>query len=157
MTREEIILKLKNYFDIRELVSSSVFFKYGEDAWFIFDTNTLLCLLIIREGIGKPITINNWHTGGQFSQRGYRSNISEIVESKRNLYVSGHMIGKAFDFDVKGMTADQVRTWIHSKADFFPCKVRLENKNLLTSKTINWVHFDICHYDRNPKVYLFNI
>jgi len=87
--RQKIINDLKEYFDIRELVEKSVFKKYGDNAWFIFDTDTLHTLLILREEIDKPITINNWHKGGQFIQRGYRSNLSEIIKNKASLYVSG--------------------------------------------------------------------
>jgi len=47
--------------------------------------------------------------------------------------------------------------WIYDYDCLFPCKIRLENKNLRTGETINWVHFDTCYYEKNPKVYLFNV
>lgn len=157
MTRAEIITNLKKYFDIKELVSEVVYKKHLNDAWFVFDTDTLHCLLLLREGIGKSITINNWHNGGSFSQRGYRENTSSLVANKKTLYISGHMLGKAFDLDVAGMSAVEVRAWIYSNADLFPCKIRLENINTVTNLPISWVHFDTCYYESKPKIYLFNV
>lgn len=158
MERSELILEVKKYFQIQELVSEAVYKKHGEAAWFIFQTEILVCLLLIRVGIGKPITINTWHRGGRFDERGYRDNLSEIVTSKTDndqLYISGHVLGIALDFTVKGMTANAVRSWIVENKDMFPCKVRLERKYL--GKSISWVHIDTKHYDNNPKIYLFDV
>lgn len=158
MIRTEIINEVKKYFKIQELVSEKVYQKYGDNAWFIFNTELLACLLLIRVGIGRPITINNWANGGKFDERGYRENISSIVSKKSEndqLYVSGHVIGIAVDFDVKGMTAVEVRKWIIDNAEIFPCKIRLERS--INGKLINWVHLDIKHYEENPKAYLFDV
>ena len=155
MKRDEVIIRLKNYFSISELVDEIVFAKHGERAWRFFDTDLLKCLLIVREGLNKPITINTWVWGGRFSQRGLRHNLSPMVKSKSRLYLSAHMLGKAVDFDVKGMSATQVRTWIKSNPELFACKIRLEEN--LRGKEINWVHLDTIHEEKNPKIYLFDV
>lgn len=164
MTRVEIISDLKKYFDVRELVGPEVYNKHHEDSWFVFDTDTLHCLLIIREGIGRRSTINNWHYAKKgetiFDERGYRSNISAIMAgktAKKMLYLTAHGLGKGFDIVFEGISADEVRAWIYSNADLFPCKIRLEHIVNATGKTITWVHFDTCYYEKNPKVYLFNV
>ena len=117
---------IKDYFKIEELVDKTVFEKYGETAWKFIDKDLLACLLVVREGIGFPMTINNWKWGGTFSQRGLRHNMSELVKKKTKLYLSAHIFGKAVDFDVQGMDAVEVRKWIVANADKFPCKIRLE-------------------------------
>ena len=155
MTREEIIIKLKKYFTPEELVSKEVYSKLGSDSWLLFATETLHCLLIVREELNKPITINNWKWGGSFSQRGFRENTSPIVRKKTSLYLSAHVFGQAFDFDVEGMVATEVREWIKENADLFPCKVRLERN--INGKVISWVHLDTKQYEKNPKVYLFDV
>jgi len=158
MERAELIQEVKKYFKIQELVSEAVYRKHGEAAWFIFQTEILVCLLLIRVGIGKPVTINNWHVGGEFDERGYRDNLCDIVvsrTSREQLYISGHVLGIALDFDVKGMTASEVRNWIVENKHIFPCKVRLERK--YRGKEISWVHIDTKYYDKNPKVYLFDV
>ena len=162
MERSEIITKLSKYFSIKELVSEEVYNKYRDDAWALFRTETLHCLLIIRIGIGKSITVNNWSYKKKyetkFDERGYRENLCDIVLKKtkrRIIYISGHVLGAAFDFTVKGMGAVDVRQWILKNENLFPCKIRLENK--MNGEPINWVHFDTKYYERNSKVYFFNI
>lgn len=146
---------IKDYFIIQELVDKTVFDRYGERAWKFIDKELLNCLLILRKEIDKPITINNWFFGGNFTQRGLRHNMSPLVASKKGLYLSAHIFGKAVDFDVKGMTSVEVREWILKNQKILPCKIRLEN--LMNGNPINWVHLDIMSEKRLPKVYQFNV
>lgn len=158
MTRVEILDKLKNYFSASEFVDSTVYKNYKENSFKFIDTDLLHCILIIREELGKPMTINNWKSGGKFSQRGLRTNISSIVKKKSQagrLYLSAHLFGRAVDFDVKGMSAEEVRMWIKDNPSLFPCKIRLEHK--MKGNPINWVHLDTIDEDKNSKVYLFNV
>tara|TARA_R110002012_G_scaffold321558_1_gene549837 strand:+ start:256 stop:732 length:477 start_codon:yes stop_codon:yes gene_type:complete len=158
MEREQIIIKLKNYFFIHELVGKTTYKIHGERAWKFFSTDSLHALLITREGIARPMTINTWMRGGKFSQRGLRSNVQDIFRQmfkSQKLYLSGHVLGEAFDFDVKGMSAESVRGWIIDHDYKYPMKIRLEHKK--NGKPINWVHLDTIQEIHNPKVYLFNV
>jgi hypothetical protein len=158
MHRENIIEKLSQYFEAHELVSPQVYDIYGNDSFQFLHTDLLECLLIIRKELDRPITINNWFWGGEFTQRGLRDNLTPIFKSKfenNRLYLSGHVLGMAIDFDVKGMTANEVRNWLAESDYLFPCKIRLERK--LKGKFINWVHLDVKSQDKNPKVYLFDV
>ena len=155
MKREQIINQLRQYFEVYELVDKIVFDVHGHNSWKFFSTDLLHCLLIIRKELGKPITINNWYWGGSLSQRGLRHNLSNMVLKKTRLYLSAHMMGKAIDFDVRGMTAGEVRKWINDNPDKFPCKIRLENR--MKGEPISWVHLDIIDEKTNPKVYLFDV
>lgn len=158
MNRDNIIKRLKNYFEIYELVGKATYKIHGERAWKFFSTDALHALLITREGIGRPMTVNTWRNGGRFSQRGLRTNLQNIFRQffrSGKLYLSGHVLGEAFDFDVKGMSAESVRGWIIDHAYKYPMKIRLEN--LKNGRPINWVHLDTIQEVRNPKVYLFNV
>lgn len=158
MNRAEILIDLKQYFDIRELVGKQTYRKHGDRAWKFFSTDALHMLLILRKNIGKPIAINNWHTGGKFSQRGLRSNLSNIFRQmfySNKLYLSGHVLGEAFDLDVKDMSPREVRVWIQKNESLFPFKIRLEHKK--RGEEINWVHIDCIQELHNPKCYLFNV
>jgi hypothetical protein len=146
---------IKDYFDIQELVDKSVFDKFGQAAWKFLDKDFLACLLVVREGIDKVMTINDWHRGGQFSQRGLRTNISPMVKGKAGLYLSAHIFGKAGDFDVKGMTAVEVRAWIVANAAKFPCNIRLERN--MAGKPINWCHLDTLSDIGAQKVTQFDV
>ena len=93
-----------SYFTIKELVSLVVYNKWGEKAWMFFEENILKDLDLIRETWKSPIIINSWATGGSLKQCGLRSNMDDIVKvqtSKKQLYLSGHTMGKAFDLHDK--------------------------------------------------------
>lgn len=131
------------YFKIEELVSPAVLNKYGEDmSWSFFDQKLLINLEWIRRELDRPITVNTWHVGGRFSQRGLRENTSQIVYDKtvRNkTYLSAHVLGKGVDLDVKGMTAQEVRSWLVSNRHRVPYPFRLE-------EGVDWVHLDVMTY-----------
>lgn len=146
---------IKDYFSAHELVPKDVYDKYGEGSWKFIDQSIIDCIMVVREGLGKPMTINNWFWGKQFSQRGLRPNTSPMVKGKSGLYLSGHCFGKAVDFDVEGMTAVEVRAWIVANADKFPYKIRLERN--MKGKPINWVHMDTMSDEGAPKVYQFDV
>lgn len=160
MKRKEIIKEIKNYFSIKELVSREVFNKFGHKSWMFFDTDLLHTILIIRKELDKPITINNWDYGGSFTQRGLRENTGYYAYNKtvnKKMYLSAHTMGKALDFDVKDMEAEEVRKWILNNRNILPCKIRLEHKYESTQKPITWVHLDTYYLEENPKVHLFNV
>ena len=135
-------------FILRELVCPDVFTKYGSMAWNFFDPRLLLTIDRIRYKFNKPIIINNWHLGGPFTQRGLRCLLcAEVKKRYDTLYMSGHLIGKAVDFDVQGLVAEEVREFIIKNKSIWPYPIRLE-------KDVSWVHLDL--YDMGEKVYLFN-
>ena len=146
MTREKVIAELRKYFDIAELVCDHTFQRFGEQAWQFLDTDYLHALLIIRRDILQvPMTCN--HSGA--NQRGLRCNMCELVKEKTQNYLSSHILGKAGDFSVKGLTAQQARERIKNNAHLLPCNIRLEDK-------VSWLHFDVLpQYGIEDKVYLF--
>lgn len=146
MERTEIITELKKYFSIKELVCNHIYEKWNEKSWQFLDTMWLWCLLIIRRDILKaPMTCNDTsHT-----QRGMRCNLCQMVKSAIKAYLTSHLFGKAGDFTVKGMTAEQARQKIIANADLLPCNIRLEGG-------VNWLHFDVLpQYGVTDKVYVF--
>jgi len=154
--RKAIITELKEFFDIRELVSRKVYDRYAERSWRFLDTDLLECILIVRRNLGKPIIANTWMSGGSYQQRGLRENLSRIVSSKTragSLYISAHMLGKAIDFKVPGYTAEEVRMKIKDME--FPCKVRLEHHK--EGEPISWVHLDVIDEDKNDMIYFFDV
>ena len=80
------------YFSIKELVSPIVYQKWGEQSWMFFNPDILQDLDTIRETWGSSIVINNWASGGNLKQCGLRSNMDELVKSKKSLYLSAHCL-----------------------------------------------------------------
>jgi len=145
------MITVPTYFSIDELVCEHVYNKYGAKAWMFFDSELLIMLDTIRDRIGKPIFVNDWQIHGKYSQRGLRCNQCDIVKEKAKagiLYMSAHCLGKAADFDVEGLLAEEVRLWIVKHANWWPYHIRLE-------ANVNWVHLDIFDQSEN-KVYIFN-
>jgi len=154
--RKVIITELKQFFSVQELVSRRVYDRYSERSWKFLDTDLLECLLIVRKNLGRPMTINTWNYGGTKQQRGLRENLSHLVSNKTRagkLYLSAHTMGKAVDFVVKGLTAEEVRMIIKDMT--FPCKIRLEHH--MNGEPISWVHLDTVDEDHNPDVYFFDV
>ena len=147
MTREEILREIKRYFDISELVCDHTLQKWGENAWQFLDTNALWCLLIIRRDIVKMPMYCNSKTQ---HQKGLRCNMCDLVKSKKQVYLSSHCIGKAFDLTCPGMKAEKMRELIKANAALFPCNIRIEGG-------VSWLHFDVLpQYGITRKVYEFN-
>ena len=59
-----------------------------------------------------------------------------LVSTKQRVYLSAHVLGKAGDFTVTGMTADEARKMIVDKAELLPYPIRME-------EGVNWLHVDV--------------
>lgn len=151
MTREEILNEIKRYFDVSELVCDHTYAKWGERSWRFLDTNYLHALLVIRRDI---IRLPMWCTSKTAKQKGLRCNQCQIVKSAKGVYLSAHVLGKAGDFSITGMTAQAAREKIKANADLLPCKIRLEKWDA-SGKEISWLHIDVIDEPQNPKVYEF--
>lgn len=147
LDREQIIRELHKYFQIRELVCEHTHSEWGERAWQFLDTNYLACLLVIRRDIlQQPMTCNH----DEATQRGLRCNLCQIVKDKDKLYLSSHVLGKAGDFTVKGLTAQEARSRIRNNAHLLPCPIRMESG-------VSWLHFDVLpQFGITTKVYEFS-
>lgn len=144
--RDKLIRELHNYFQVSELVCDHVHAQWGERAWQFLDTNYLHCLLIIRRDIIQMPMVCN-HEGA--NQRGLRCNMCELVKGKKKAYLSSHILGKAGDFTVKGLTAQEARSRIRQNAHLLPCNIRVEGG-------VNWLHFDVLtQFGISQKVYEF--
>jgi len=83
-------------------------------------------------------------------QRGLRCNRCKMVANKNASYLSAHVLGKAGDFTVQGMTAEEARQKIIENADRLPHTIRME-------ANVVWLHIDVLEqYGIDEKVHLFN-
>ena len=133
MDRNAIINEVKRYFKIEELVCNHIYDRWRDAAWQFLDTDYLHTLLVLRRDILKASMVCN---NGTAKQRGMRCNRCEIVRHKPSVYVSAHILGKAGDFTVSGMTAEQARQKIKANAHLLPCPIRVE-------EGVTWLHFDV--------------
>lgn len=122
------------YFKVYELVSKEIYDKMGDDALTLFNHKILTALDDLREYMQAPCTCNNWHEGGQFQHRGYRTPEEASALGAPN---SEHAKGEAFDVDFKGWTADMVRRKILTDMD----NPLLANITRIEAG-VSWLHFD---------------
>jgi hypothetical protein len=128
------------YFKPQELVSSKVYSVWGDNSYMFFSPQILQDLDLIREKWGKPIIINDWLWNGRYEQSGLRSNIDSIVIGKKNLYLSGHVMGKAFDLkDSQGRTKD---LYYFIKDMLLNNKFKSFKRLESTERTPTWLHID---------------
>lgn len=146
MNRQKIIAELSPYFKVQELVCPHIYKKWGEASWQFLDTDFLKTLLVIRRDIlSLPMVCN---TANQ-SQRGIRCNCCQLVKEKDGPYISAHILGKAGDFSVIGMTAEDARHKIIAYSHLLPHNIRLE-------AGVSWLHIDtLPQYGIHSKVYIF--
>ena len=87
---------------------------------------------------------------GDYTQRGLRCNKCKLVANKSVSYLSAHVLGKAGDFSVDGMSAEEARQKIIENIDRLPHPIRMENG-------VAWLHIDVLEqYGIDEKIYLFN-
>lgn len=146
MKRNEIIKEIGRFFTIDELVCGHTLAKWGEKSWQFLDTAYLHNLLVIRRDILQLPMICN-HEGA--NQRGLRCNRCELVKDKPSVYLSSHVLGKAGDFTVQGITAQEARSRIRNNAHLLPYPLRMEGG-------VSWLHIDVLpQYGITSKVYEF--
>jgi hypothetical protein len=120
------------FFNPKELVDKRTFDQFGDKIWMFFNSDVLRSLDGIRSYFNKPVTVNNWHLGGEFSNRGLRPFYVFVGGD-----YSQHRFGNGFDCDVEGVPANIVRHEIltHKDDPHFKLITCLETD-------IVWVHFD---------------
>lgn len=128
------------HFDIRELVPESIWKRYGDSSIWFIDPRVFEFMNFIRNRYGKPVIINTWHTGGKFTERGFRIPTTSIGSK-----LSQHKFGRAADFNVHGMTPDEVRADIMANQEEFIAAglTTIEDGEFAPT----WVHAD-CRYTR---------
>lgn len=97
--------------------------------WMMLDERMLRHADQCREAFG-PLTINNWHIGGNRNESGLR--ISGMATYNP---FSQHSFGRAFDCVSKVKTGEEMRQYILANKDKFPYVTRME---IGTS----WLHSD---------------
>ena len=131
------------YFKTQELIDPKLYKILGDEAIKLLNPEALVALINLREFFGAPVTVNNWHIGGSFQYRGYRS-----LDCKVGAKLSQHRLGNAFDCDIKGYTAEEARQKILANQDH----LLLRSITRLEAGT-SWVHFDLKPLQRRIHVF----
>lgn len=133
---------LSKHFTIEEFVPKVVFDEFGENSkWFIRPELVKLAEFV-RNWFGHPVIINNWHVDGNFQYRGYRP-----CSYSRGGKFSQHRLGTAMDFNIKGMTPQDVyKEIIDNKINFLIMGLTTMED---IKDTPTWTHIDIRNWGDN--------
>jgi hypothetical protein len=123
------------FFELYELVDPTTYSQLGQEAWGLFHLEALLALDDFRQFFGVPVLINNWHSGGEFQWRGYRTPEEAAKLGAPN---SQHRFGNAFDCDIQGISAEHARAAIIASKDD-----PLLRRIMRLEQGVSWVHFDL--------------
>jgi len=130
---------LTKYFNREELLPEG----FDDDS--VLDPNLLTLIDAVRELLGVPCKINNWHKGGGRQWCGYRSSECTIGAPK-----SQHRKGKAADLHPEGMSAEDARAKV-KEAVAYGLLPELGGVEL----GVSWLHLDT-RPRVNGKVLWFN-
>lgn len=127
--------KISEHFTLEEFINPTDFAEHKEKSIELIDPRLIQIADFIREKTGKPVTINDWHTGGQFKESGLRESNTTTGAKK-----SAHKIGKAIDVKVKGFGGKEWYEFVkkYAKELYQLGARRIEDKSLATS----WLHID---------------
>lgn len=129
-------MKVSKNFDLRELVSPEAYDKLGHAAHWLLDPRLIAVVQAIRDLAGKPITVNDWHTGGQHKQSGYR-----MPDCTTGAALSQHRFGRAADLKIAGMTPGEALQLVTQN---WPALSALGLSTVEdVSLTPTWLHVDV--------------
>lgn len=140
------------YFKIQELVCPHIYKQYGERGWDFFQENFLRDLDMLREILGVPIIINNYQSGGQYSQSGTRCPFCELIDKdlkKGKLNMSAHGLFQAVDIKPQGMSIKTAFQKVLDNQDKFRVIKRIENIEF----TPTWLHVDTRGSHKGIKIF----
>ena len=123
------------HFDVRELVDANTFKALSVNAAWLIDPKIVRVLDLLREKLGAPIIVNNWHTGGPFKSSGFRS-----MSDKTGAMFSQHRRGCAADVKSAGRKPAELLFFINANFELFKAAglTTIEDVNF----TPTWLHLD---------------
>jgi len=128
------------HFIIQELVPPPVYHERGDLAWELLDKRLLENLDSLRDQINEPITVNNWHLGGNRTQSGLRQYGMEYYRP-----YSQHSFGRAADC-ICHTSADKLRDMIMQGQIVLPHNVTIE-------MDVDWLHMDVRNSERKVRFF----
>jgi hypothetical protein len=97
-------MKVSKDFPIHEFVPSAIYEHFVDKSIWFIDPKIVLMAQFIRDRFGKPVTINNYLSGGTFQYSAFRDNASTIGAENFQ-----HRHGRAIDFRIQGMSPMEIR------------------------------------------------
>lgn len=132
-------MKLTNNFRLAEFIDPETYKQYGEKSIWFIDPKVVAICQKLRERMNKPLTVNNWYDGGDYSLSGFRPAGTSVGASK-----SQHKFGRAADVKMLG-EPDNGAFLLRDEITFNFEMYRELGLTTIEDETFapTWCHFDI--------------
>jgi len=131
-------MKVSKNFSLDEFVPPSIYEHFMDKSIWFIDPKIVQMAQFIRDRFGKPVTINNYLSGGDYQYSAFRDNACTIGASN-----SQHRHGRAIDFRIQGMSPMEIRAEIIRNFELF----RTTGLTTIEGGTPTWTHID-CRFTR---------
>jgi len=123
------------WFKVQEFINPTTYAREGDKSIELIDHKLIAIADFVREDTDLPVTINNWHEGGQYEESGLRDK-----DSKTGAPKSMHKLGKGMDLKIKGWDGQKWYDYVklNSKKLYDLGLRRIEDKKISTT----WCHMD---------------
>lgn len=129
-------MSVSKNFILQEFVSEELYKRWGDKAVWFLRPEMIQLAQFYRDYFGASVTVNNWHTGGNFNYRGFREPSCTVGAS-----MSQHRFGNGFDCNIKGVSPDEAREEIINNQEAFMAAGLTTLEDGRIAKT--WIHSDL--------------
>ena len=130
-------MRVSTNFYLHEFIDKKTHKRFGSASIWFIDPRIIQVAQFIRDRHKKPITINNWSSGGQYNYSGF----DPPGGYRKSTSLSQHRFGRAADLKFSGMTVQEAYKDIMENQDIY-LKVGLTTvENIKATPT--WLHIDI--------------
>ncbi|MFA6128775.1 MAG: D-Ala-D-Ala carboxypeptidase family metallohydrolase [Bacteroidales bacterium] len=126
-------MKVSKDFSLAEFVPPDIYEHFVDKSIWFIDPKIVQMAQFIRDRFGKPITINNYLTGGSYQYSAFRDSACTIGATN-----SQHRHGRAIDFRIQGMSPMEIRADIIKNFELY----RASGLTAIEGGTPTWTHID---------------
>ena len=130
-------MKVSENFLLQEFIPKSIYDRFGVNSIWFIDDRIIKVAQYFRDKYNLPITINDWHTGGNRQYSGFRPPDCEIGAE-----LSQHRAGRACDLKFLGqddISIDDIRENIRAnQKEFYDIGLRAVEEG-----TDTWLHLSV--------------
>ena len=128
--------KISKNFRLQEFVNEDAYKRLGDSAIWLLDPKIIKVAQKIRNHFDKPMDINTWMfrgKGKRLQWRGFRPS-----SYAKCAYFSQHKMGRAIDFNVSGISAEEVQEELQNAS-----VQKTVGYSAIEVGTPTWTHIDI--------------
>ena len=128
-------MKVTKDFILQEFVPKEIYDQFGDKSIWFIDPKMPIIVQAIRDILGCPITINNWHLGGHYNNSGYRT-----PKCTEGASLSQHRFGRAADLKPDGISIREAMDKVKANFPMLRAIGLTTIENIAFTKT--WLHID---------------